>query len=246
MRITQGKEWTIAFYENETSRWKRFVESFRPMVQLEVPYGWWRTEAASNAELWKKFAGEFVVRGGVRIWNGMTDSQRREFFERTSMEALAAGRPRKQLKDAFRHATRFWPQAAESLAKCFESPKVVRGMRFVLLDGLEKMDKECQIRDKVLERCPRLGRKGSTNFLINIGAVKDLAALDSRIVGCLNNHFDFPYKAGRVQGNPRLYLALESALRDVARDCGIELSRLDRAIFQAVGTKVLDKLLGSG
>ena len=204
-----GRNFEIHFEPSDLARWKRFLDAFKPRMERE--FDWWRT--APNSELWTAFVAEFVVRGGTRLIDKLKkdDNQWEEFVRNTSLQA-----PSKQLREGLKTATRFWPQQARALDKCRRNNKVVRENQVVLLAGFETLHQEGQRSSTVRERCPMLGLKGASNFLINVGAAKDLAAIDSRIVGCLRNHFGFDVRVDKVQSSQALYTALESALREVA------------------------------
>ena len=132
-------------------------------------------------------------------------------------------------------ATRFWPDAAKTLSKCLRNSKVLKGSRFVLLEVLPRGASDLEIRELLMDRCPDLGMKGASDFLIGVGAARDLVAIDTRIIRCLEQYFSAGPDIKYTRSSRTGYIALESALRQVAQANRIPLSRLDRIIFQASG-----------
>jgi thermostable 8-oxoguanine DNA glycosylase len=238
----RGGAWNVRFSPEELARWKRFLKAFAPHVEM-CERDWW--QRAPNRKLWEVFVGEFLVRGGTRLVDRARENGKewRQFLRRTSLRAsLRASHA--QLARTLRGRTRFHRVQAKAIKKCLCNPEVVHNNRFVLLDGLELLRSDEERREETCRRCPTLRLKGASNFLINVGAAKDLAAIDTRVVSCLERHFRFSHSASRVQSSKALYTALESALREVARRNGITLSQLDRAVFRAVGTAKLDFFMG--
>jgi thermostable 8-oxoguanine DNA glycosylase len=226
--------WKIAFDRAELARWKTLVIRFGPFVEMPKP-------RRSNRELWDQFVQEFMIRGGTRLIDRMQKNRRDIFLRETSLRALAnAASPVGQLRRALRGTTRFWRKAAKSIEKCRKDNKVVRGGRFVLLKDLSRLSSDVELRDEILRRCRTLGLKGTSDFLISIGAAQDLAAIDTRILRCLEKHFGASPEIRSARSSRPLYLALESALREVAEKNEIPLSKLDRIIFQASGKSALD------
>jgi len=243
IRRKANGDWNMSFDRADFARWRAFLTAFKPVVRMP-PRGWWLR--ASNNELWEKFVGEFLVRGGTRLVDRLVQDPKKktQFSTLISLRSLATARsPVLQLRRAMKMATRFWPVAAREIERCRRSRKVVNGSRFVLLKNLPKAFSEVALRDLVLKRCPALGMKGASNFLINIGAARDLAAIDTRIIRCLERHFSAKPGINRARSSKPLYLAVESALREVARINKTPLSGLDRSIFQASGMSALDFVL---
>jgi len=238
----RGGAWNVRFSPEELARWKRFLKAFAPHVEMRER-DWW--QRAPKGKLWEVFVGEFLVRGGTRsVDRAQKDKKEwRQFLRQTSLRAsLRASRA--QLERTLKGRTRFPKVQAKAIRKCLFNPEVVRNNRFVLLDGLELLHSDEERREEIRRRCPTLRLKGASNLLINVGAAKHLAAIDTRVVGCLERHFRFSRSASGVQSSRALYTALESTLREVARRNGMTLSQLDRAVFRASGTKVLDFFMG--
>lgn len=239
--MTSG--WKIDFDRTELTRWKRLVTQFGPFVKMRKPRSWLQ---ASNHELWSRFVKEFLVRGGTRLIERIEKERKRRdnFLRQTSLRSLArATSPVRQLTLALKGTTRFPQKAAKSIAECCKNQKVVRDGRFVLLHDLPKLSNDLELREEILRRCPALGFKGASDFLISIGAAQNLVAIDTRILGCLQTHFGAKPEIRRARSSRPLYLALESALRKVAETNEISLAQLDRTIFQASGKSLLDFLL---
>jgi thermostable 8-oxoguanine DNA glycosylase len=232
--------WRILFGRRDLVRWRRVIKAFGPVVD-ETQSNWWK--GASNKELWKRFVGEFAVRGGVRLIERLQKDKKKQkqYYALISLRSLAnIGSPAPQLRRAMRMATRFWPNAAKTLAKCLRNPNVVKGSRFVLLEDLPGDGNDLEWRELLLERCPEIGRKGASDFLVGVGAAQNLAAIDTRIIGCLKEYFSAGPEIKYARSSKAGYLALESALRQVAQTNHIPLSRLDRIIFQASGMSAFD------
>jgi len=242
IKRTKGQPPSVRFTKTDFARWRLFIKAFGQSVRMPTK--------PHKSELWSRFIGEFLVRGGTRgIDRLQKDSKKwKEFLRQTSLKSLSSTTSsRSQLRDALKQTkvTRFWPQAARAIEQCRRNKDIVRGQKFVLLDGFQSLDDEVQMRRALLRRCSKLGPKGASNFLINVGLARDLAAIDTRIIGFLEHHFHAPQEIKRARSSQPMYLALEAALRDVARKNRISLSKLDRTIFQAMGMSAADFLLRS-
>ena len=238
----RGGAWNVRFSPEELARWKRFLQAFGRRVKMRKS-GWW--QRAPKGKLWEVFVGEFLVRGGTRLVDRAWENGEkwRQFLRQTSL-AASLTTSEAQLAGVLNGKTRFPKVQAKAIKKCLFNPEVVRNNRFVLLDGLELLHSDEERREEICRRCPTLRLKGASNLLINVGAAKHLAAIDTRVVGCLERHFRFSHSASGVQSSRALYTALESTLREVARRNGMTLSQLDRAVFRASGTTVLDFFMG--
>jgi thermostable 8-oxoguanine DNA glycosylase len=233
----EGHRWEIHFESQELARWESFSRVFGPRVNLRKQ-GWWQT--APNSELWTIFVAEFAVRGGTALFDGVWQDapKREEFVRRTSLAGSTD-----ELRAGLKSVTRFWQRQADAIEQCRRNTCVVRNCRFVLLGGVERIHGDIERRNEIRARCPALGLKGTSDFLVSVGAVEDIAAIDTRVIACLKRHFGLTLTPGRVQSSLPLYLAVERGLHEAAEYCHISLARLDRAVFQASGTSVLDFLL---
>jgi len=237
--------WNINFGRRDLVRWRKVIRPFRPVVDM-TRFGWWKN--ASDEKLWERFVGEFTVRGGVRLIERVQKDKKelRTYRKLISLRVLTASNsPAPRLRRAMKMATRFWPDAAKTLAKCLHNPRVVKGSRFVLLEDLPRGSSDLQWRELLLKHCPELGRKGASDFLIGVGAARDLAAIDTRIIRCLEQYFSAGPYIKYTRSSKAGYLALESALRRVAQANRIPLASLDRIIFQASGMSAFDFLVRS-
>jgi len=117
----------------------------------------------------------------------------------------------------------------------------VKEGKLILLDGLDNLTNEDEIRDILLRRCDgSFKMKSISDFMIEIGMARSFIAFDSRIVGVLNRHFgplmdgnlELKKVVGKIQSNKALYKTIERKLRDVCKEIGIELSILDRMLFR--------------
>ena len=234
--------WSIKFNRLDLARWRRVIRAFGPVVE-ETPFGWWKNKNVSDQQLWETFVGEFAVRGGVRLIERLQRDKKklRVYRNLISLRSLAAiSSPAPQVRRAMKMATRFWPAAAKTLVKCLRNPRVVKGSRFVLLDDLPRGGSDQEWRELLLKRCRKVGMKGASDFLIGVGAARDLAAIDTRIIGCLEKYFGASPLIKHTRSSKSGYLALESALRQVAQANHIPLARLDRIIFQASGMSAFE------
>jgi len=238
----EGGRFEIHFEPSEFARWKRLLDAFKP--RMEHKLGWWRT--APNVKLWSTFICEFLVRGGTGPLDRARGDKKkwRRLLRETSLTASLAA-PSTQLAEALNGATRFPNVQAKAIERCRRDEKIVRQDKFVLLKGFESIENDTERRNEIRRRCSAFGLKGASNFLINVGAAQDLAAIDSRIGACLKSHFGFPFSAQCVQSSDDLYEAVESALREVATRNHVSLAHLDRSIFQASGKNALEPLLSS-
>ena len=215
---------------------------FGPRVELEK-LG--RYEQFSDDEWWRLFVGQFAVMGGSRGWERACNVP--EFRKAIALDrCLAAPSLADHLAAALRDhgATRFWQKTAEKLGVLAQDPRVVRGGRLVLCEGLRHGTPANELRTALLSRCQRFKLKSASDFLIGVGLSHDLIAFDVRVVGALRDGFGLEVKAGQVQGNRPLYLALEAALREACAEAGHPLALLDRVFYKFRGTPELKAATG--
>ena len=234
VKQTARDQWLVEFNPAEFRRWKKFIAHFRSFV--EVP-----ARLRTKAQLWHQFVREFLVRGGARPLERADQDQRQKknLVRETSLRALLNPEGRRELRKRLEGKTRFPQKAARAILRGFHNKSVVRRNRFVLLNGL-KAHGEIGLRKQIYCRYPELGWKGTSDFLISSGIARDLVAIDTRILSCLQKHFGAPEEIHRARSDYNLYLGVESALRKVAERNKISLAELDRMIFQASGTSMLD------
>jgi thermostable 8-oxoguanine DNA glycosylase len=240
-----AENWTIEFGRSDLVRCRKVITAFGPVVDVRAR-GWWKH--ASDQQLWEIFVGEFAVRGGVRLIERLEkDKKRRKQYRALiSLRSLVTARTRSsRLHRAMRMATRFWPDASKRFSNCLRNPSVVKGPKFVLLENLPAGGDDLELRELIMKRCPELGRKGASDFLIGVGAARNLVAIDTRIIGCLEKYFSAGPEIKSTRSSKAGYLALESALRKVAQANHIPLARLDRIIFQASGMSAFEFLARS-
>lgn len=228
----------VSFDRADFRRWKRFINRTRRFGKLP-------TRVVSNTNLWNQFVREFLIRGGTRLIEQLDGkgSAKKEFLNKTSLHALSNPALRRELGRTLAPATRFPSKAAANINRCRASTEVVRNGRFVLLANLRRTRSEIELRKQILERCPDLGWKGASDFLISTGRARDLVAIDTRILRCLQQHFATGRKISKARACPDLYLSVESALREVARRNHICAAQLDRIIFRTSGKSLLDFFL---
>ena len=240
MRIRQRSKdiWYLEVPMKDREQFQYIVEKFRQKTP-RPPYGKWRR--MTSEKLWENLVIQFCVFGGARpIANLIKDTERyNEFVEEISLDRLTgaqSARGRRQdfiashLK-AFK-ATRFHNRAARRINNCVENQNIVKDGKVTLLDNLNDDITEEEMRNVLLERIPYFKMKSVSDFMIEIGAAKNLMAFDTRVVGLLNMQFGLNVCIYDIQSNMDLYKTLEKELRKVCENLGIELSYLDRILFQ--------------
>jgi thermostable 8-oxoguanine DNA glycosylase len=232
----------VTLTRGDREKLSKVLALFGPRVELEK-LG--RYEHFSDEQWWQLFVGQFAVMGGSRGWDGARRVP--EFQQAIALDrCLAAPSPTDHLAAALRDhgATRFWQKTADKLGVLVRDPRVVRGDRLVLCEGLRHGSPAHELREALLSRCPRFKLKSASDFLIGVGLSHDLIAFDVRVVGALREGFGLEATAGQVQGNRPLYLALEATLREACAEARQPLALLDRVFYKFRGTPELKAAVG--
>jgi len=192
-----------------------------------------------DEDLWIEIVTQFCVMGGTRMIESlMNDSSKySEFKNEIGLGKLLSFKKSKRIGHIANvlktfKATRFHPQEAEKINALFSNSKVIRDRRIVLLDGLSYKQPFNKIRDELIRRNPYFKFKSASDFMIKVGLSRDVIALDTRILGVLNDHFGQKLKPNKVQGNKKVYELIEEALRKACKKIRIPLARLDRILFK--------------
>lgn len=195
-----------------------------------------------------QIVAQVCVMGSARGMEAMgKDNERREEFEEAT--SLSAWEQRRFNQDylagvlrKFR-ATRFHREAAGKLRLIVDVPTAVKRSNVVLLKDLPKSRYPNVIREELINRCPAFKRKSASDFMITMGLSHDVIALDTRVVGALQQYLRYNFKAARVQGSKQIYLSVEAALRGVCKQVGGSLAILDRTLFQFTSMSAVQYVL---
>ncbi len=238
MRVRQvSKEnWNLETTDED----RKILRYITDMWKEKTPppsYGKWID--MNSEDIWKELVIQFCVFGGAKPIENLSKNieSKYEFFEKLSLDLLSNTTSRRQesiashLKDF--KATRFYNKAAKHINDCVENVNVVRDGKVVLLDDIKDGTlTEDDIRDILLERLSHFKMKSVSDFMITIGAARNLIAFDTRVVGLLNMQLGLNVCLDRIRSSKKLYKALENGLKELCRELSIELSHLDRLLFQ--------------
>lgn len=208
--------------------------------------GRWKT--LTHEEIWSHIVSQVCVMGSSRPMETLVKSgNRHEFNAALSLSALSKTKPDKvayiesqliQFK-----ATRFRNKAALRLAAAFVNPNIINGTNVVLLNNLPNGDTD-MIREELLKRSVGLfKRKSVSDLMIALGLSHDVIALDQRVVGILNNRFQYDQKFSKLQADRELYLSVEDCLREVCEEAKISLGTLDRMLFGFSGLTAIEYVM---
>ncbi len=246
-QISKGN-WLVEVTSEDKRKIACIVNRLKTKTKLE-PYGKWRN--MSSEDIWEDLLGQFCVMGSARpIEKLQANTQRyNEFLKKLSVETLTKmtlARKEyiaKQLKEY--KATRFHNKTAERINNCLENEEIVKYGKIVFLENLKKqeMPEEDTMRDILLRRLPFFKMKSISDFMITIGAARGFIAFDTRVVGLLNEHFELNVELEEIQYDEVLYKAIERKLGDVCGELGIELSLLDRMLFEFSGISAIKYML---
>jgi len=204
----------------------------------------------NDEDLWIEIVIQFCVMGGARmVENLINDSSKySEFKNEIGLNNLSSFKK----SDRIGHianilktfkATRFHSQQAKKIDALFNNPKVIKDGRIVLLGGLSHTQPFNEIRDKLIDRNPYFKLKSASDFMIKVGLSHDVIALDTRIVGVLNNYFGLNLNVNRVQSNKIAYESIERLFRDACKKIKIPLAHLDRILFKFSGKNAIAFIL---
>ncbi|WP_061132804.1 8-oxoguanine DNA glycosylase [Caballeronia fortuita] len=206
----------------------------------------------SNDDLWMRLVSQICVRGSARGMDAVTGSRgtKDSFIQAISLhDWQKRNLDEEYFSDILKRfkATRFHNEAARSLRKIAKCETAIRGGKVVLLAELDQCSANSALqREHILKRCPVLGWKSVSDFMIETGVSDDVIALDTRIVKLLQKHFGYNVPVGRVQSSEALYMSLENALREACAEVKVPLALLDRLLFRLSGMSVIDFFMKYG
>jgi len=203
----------------------------------------------SDEELWLKIVTQFCVMGGTRMIDNLINDEQRwnEFKTKISLNKLLSIRKDRQnyitkiLRDY--KSTRFYEKQAKKIDELLKNQSVIKDGRLILLDNLSHKEDYEYIRRKLIERNPYFKLKSASDFMIDTGLSHDVIALDTRVVGILKKHFDLNVSLNKIQGNKKIYLSIEQALRDACKQLNLSLAHLDRILFTFSGKDAISFIL---
>lgn len=212
----------------------RIIDLFGQFVELER-LGRYSTMSAQDA--WMALVIQVCVMGSARhVGRIESDTAKRKQFEAAvSLEQVGhQSNSLSYLRDTLRDfsATRFPQKSAERLMTVLQSSTVFQDGHLILFQGLSHTHDAIQMRDELIKRCPVFRLKSASDFMIGVGLSQDVIALDTRVVGILQNYFGYNLNPAQVQSNRRVYFSLEGALREFCRGKGVSLALLDRLLFR--------------
>jgi thermostable 8-oxoguanine DNA glycosylase len=212
----------------------RIIDLFGQFVELET-LGRYSTMSAQDA--WMALVIQVCVMGSARHFGRIeSDTAKRKQFEAAvSLEQVGhQSNSLSYLRDTLRDfsATRFPQKSAERLMTVLQSSTVFQEGHLILFQGLSHTDDGIQTRDELIKRCPIFRLKSASDFMIGVGLSHDVIALDTRVVGILQDYFGYNLNPAQVQSNRKVYFSLEEALREFCRGKGVSLALLDRLLFR--------------
>lgn len=251
VREVSKNVWSVKVTEEDKKKIASIVQKLKSTTPPLPKYDDWKI--MPSKKIWENILGQFCVMGSAQLIEKLMNDEKRyaEFVTKLSIETLMkipTNREKyisEQLKEF--KATRFHNKTAKRILKCLENEDIVKEGRVILLEDLKNNEavNEDQIRKILLKRMPFFKRKSVSDFMITIGAAKRFIAFDTRVVGLLNKFFRLSIWTsksgklesdkimGKIQSNEALYEAIEEELREVCRDIGVDLSFLDRILFNA-------------
>ena len=217
----------------------------------------------SSEEIWEEILIQFCVMAGAQPIERLMSNEENysEFLTKLSIDNLLklTTDREKYISNKLKEfkATRFYNKNAQRIKNCLENEEIVKDGKVTLLEDLKHSGtlNEDQIREVLLKKMPFFKIKSVSDFMITIGAARGFIAFDTRIVGLLNKYFGLSIWtmksgklesdriAGKIKSNETLYTKIEEKLRDVCRKLGIELSLLDRVLFQFAGKSAIEYML---
>jgi len=206
-------------------------------------------ESLTDEELWFKIVIQFCVMGGTRMIDNLKDTEKySEFKKAIELNKLLLIEKKDRLNNIddiltnFK-ATRFHPQQAKKLVEILDKPEILHGGRIALLDGLSQAQPFNEVRDKLIARNPHFKLKSASDFMIDVGLSHDVVALDTRIVNILKKYFDLNVGLSKVQGERKVYISIEQALRQACKKISISLAQLDRMFFNYTGKNAISFII---
>ena len=246
-QISRGK-WQVDITDEDRKKIACVVNRLGSKAKLPT-YGKWKN--MSDEDIWEEIINQFCVMGSARLIEKLQDDTQRyaEFLDKLSIETLSKiSMNRKQyiarqLQEY--KATRFYNKNAERIDNCLENEETVRNGKLAFLEDLKKSEisNEDKIRDVLLEKLPFFKIKSISDLMITIGMARGFIAFDTRVIGLLNKHFGLNLKLEKIQSDEVLYKTIETSLRDICKEIGVDLSLLDRMLFNF--NSEIDSIIGS-
>jgi len=219
------------------------IEKLASHVEMPVLDRW---RSLSDEELWHHIVTQVCVMGSALPMEKLHHTGENVAFESAlSLSTLSTKLDKVSYIERqlikFK-ATRFQKKAALRLAAAAANSGLIQGNRVVLLNGLLH-DGADVIREELLRRTKFLfKRKSVSDFMIAVGLSNDVIALDQRVVGLLNKHFNYNRNFSSVQASRSIYLSVEDCLRCICKEANITLGNLDRMLFKFAGLTAVEYL----
>ncbi len=262
VREVSKNVWSVKVTEEDKKKIMCIAQKLKSTTPPLPEYGYWKR--MPSKETWKSTLSQFCVVGSAQLIEKLMNDKKRyaEFVTKLSIETLMKIRTNRekyiseQLKEF--KATRFHNKTAKRILKCLENEDMVKEGKVILLEDLKNNEtvNEDQIRNILLKRIPFLKMKSVSDFMISIGATKRFIAFDTRVVGLMNRFFGLriTLKSGKkieesnkirdkIGSDKALYIAMEKRLSEVCRDIGVNLSCLDRILFNNAKKSAIEYLL---
>lgn len=201
-----------------------------------------------DEDLWLKLVTQFCVVGGARMIDNLKANKKWEKFktEISLNRLLSIAKDRQkyiaQILKKYK-ATRFYNKQGTKIDELLNNPNVVKNGRIVLLNGLSHENDYAYIRNELIKRTRYFKLKSASDFMISVGLSHDVIALDTRVIRILKEYFGLNINADKVQGNEKIYLSIENALRDGCRKIDFSLALLDRMLFRFSGESAISFIL---
>ena len=213
-------------------RLRQFVKQHLATTTLEKKDRW-RDE--DDEELWRIVVGQVVVAGGSRPSEKMKASWSTLGLGYAALCQLGDAEARERLDVRFRDfGVRFvGDQPSIKSAHCVRN---MRGLQRVggprqYFEHVAALPDETARIDHVIRTLSYMRKKGARDLLIGLGLIRNSIAIDTRVLGALE---EAGVVSGQAGARDRRYQELEQAIIDnVAVPLGLEPARVDRAIYQA-------------
>jgi thermostable 8-oxoguanine DNA glycosylase len=214
----------------------RIIEVLGLFVPLE-PIG--RYVSMSADEVWLTLVIQVCVMGSARPIERLTGhphpERYKDFEKAVALSTVVSQQnPAAYLSKVLKcfSATRFHQKSANKLVTVLSSPDAFNKDEGLLFDGLSHQKDAIETRDELIRRCPILGLKSASDFMISVGLSHDVIALDTRVIGIFRKYFGYNLTSGQVQSKREFYLSLEGGLRELCREKQVSLAFLDRLLFK--------------
>lgn len=242
--VINGRHIETGISDSDKALLTRYIELFGPRVRLPKTG---RYSKMDPEAVWQRLVSQVCVMGSARHMERLqADPIAKKNFD--TVVSLKETKKQKRKKAYFARvfadfaATRFPNRAADRLAILLKTKTVFNQRGVTLFRELLHKDDAIHVRQQLIQRCPIFRLKSSSDFMIEVGLSRDVIALDTRVVGVFQKHFDYNLSPGRIQGNKSLYYSLEDALRKYCSKIGTSLAMLDRVLFRYSGISAFELL----